>query len=93
MLPYSEIIMKSIAAKAQETKKKPGEKTSLFSSEIFSMVEVLSGRPEGEALFYGDTLMIERIRMKVMLQVASLSCTIKHMDHLSFLEDYLNGIR
>lgn len=92
-LAATEVVEAVLAAKAQETRKKPGEKTSLFSSEIFSMVEVLSGRPEGEGLFYGDTLMIERIRMKVILQVASLSSTMNHMDHLSYLEAYLNGIR
>ena len=86
-LAATEVAEAVFAAKAHETKKKPGEKTSLFSSEIFSMVEVLSGRPEGEALFYGDTLMIERIRIKVMLQVASLSCTIKHMDHHHHRQD------
>jgi len=93
ILAATEVTEAVLAAKALECKKKPGEKTSLFSSETFSMVEVLSGRPEGEDLFSGDTLYIERIRMRVMLQVASLPSTIRHMDHLFFLEDYLETNR
>jgi len=92
-LAATEVAEVVFAAKAQESKKKPDEKTSPFDSETFSMIEISSGRPAGDDLFSGEAILIERIRMKVMLKIASLPCTMRHVDHLLHVEDYLDAIR
>jgi hypothetical protein len=92
-LAATEVAEVVFAVEAQESKKKPEEKTRFFDRETLSMIEVFSGRPEGDDLFAEEITLIENIRMRVMLKTASLSCTMKHVDYLYHLEDLLDAAR
>jgi hypothetical protein len=92
-LAATEVAEVIFAVEAQESKKKPEEKTSFFDRETLSMIEVFSGRPEGDDLFSEEAGLVEKVRMTVMLKVASLPCTMKHVEHLFHLEDYIDAIR
>ena len=92
-LAATEVAEVVFANKAEEGKKIQDDKASPFDREIFSMIEISSGRPAGDALISEEADLIEKIRMTVMLKVASLPCTMKHVDHLLHLEDYIDAIR
>ena len=92
-LAATEVAEIVFAVEAQESKKKPEEKTNFFDRETLSMIEIYSGRPEGDDLFAEEIPLIESIRMRVMLKTASLSCTMKHVDYLYHLEDLLDAVR
>ena len=92
-LAATEVAEVVFAVETQESKKKPKEKTSFFDKETLSMIELFSGRPEGDDLFAEEITLIESIRMRVMLKTASLSCTMKHVDYLYHLEDLLDAVR
>jgi len=92
-LAATEVAEVIFAVEAQESKKKPEERTSFFDRETLSMIEVFSGRPEGDDLFSEEAGLVEKVRMTVMLKVASLPCTMKHVEHLFHLEDYIDAIR
>jgi len=92
-LAATEVAEVVFAVETQESKKKPEEKTSFFDKETLSMIELFSGRPEGDDLFAEEITLIESIRMRVMLKTASLSCTMKHVEYLYHLEDLLDAVR
>ncbi len=79
-LAATEVAEVVFAVKAQESKKKPEERSTLFDSGTLSMIEVLSGRPEpDEDLLPEVPLLIEKLRMQVMLKIASLPCSMRHV--------------
>ncbi|NCC66200.1 MAG: hypothetical protein EOM15_16295 [Spirochaetia bacterium] len=93
-LAATEVAEVIFAVKAQESKKKPEERASLFDSGTLSMIEVFSGRPEAdEGLLPEVPLLIEKLRMQVMLKIASLPCSIRHVEYLYNLEESLDAIR
>ena len=92
-LAATEVAEVVFAVETQESKKKPKEKTSFFDKETLSMIELFSGRPEGDDLFAEEITLIESIRMRAMLKTASLSCTMKHVDYHYHLEDLLDAVR
>ena len=92
-LAATEVAEVIFAVEAQESTKKPEEKNRFFDREILSMIEVFSGRPEGDDLYAEEITLIESIRMRIMLKTASLSCTMKHVDYLYHLEDLLDAVR
>ena len=92
-LAATEVAEVIFAVEAQESTKKPEEKNRFFDREILSMIEVFSGRPEGDDLYAEEITLIESIRMRVILKTASLSCTMKHVDYLYHLEALLDAVR
>jgi hypothetical protein len=92
-LAATEVAEIVFAVEAYESTKKPEEKTIFFDRETLSMIEIYSGRPEGDDLFTEEITLIESIRMRVLLKIASLSCTMKHVDYLYHLEDLLDAVR
>jgi len=92
-LAATEVAEVVFAVETQESKKKPEEKTSFFDKETLSMIELFSGRPEGDDLFAEEITLFESIRMRVMLKTASLACTMKHVEYLYHLEDLLDAVR
>ena len=93
-LAATEVAEVVFAVKAQESKKKPEERSSFFDSGTLSMIEVLSGRPEKDAGILPEvTILIEKIRMQVMLKIASLPCSMRHVEYLYQLEEFFDAIR
>ena len=85
-LAATEVAEVVFAAEVQERNGKPDEKSSLFDSGTLSMIEVLSGKPEESYEYSWDIHRVEKVRMRVLLKIASLSCSKRHVEYLYHLE-------